>query len=249
VLFAADAASNIVFAGVLLAIGGDGGSTSPERATEAHATTPRRGYREVLADRTLLGALFVNTLLVTIGTSQVTSAYPAWVTGPAHSTPRIVGFGFAANTLMLVAVQLFVLRQIRRRRRTDMAAGAGVIFAATWVVVLVGGHAGGGRIAGVLLVGALAIFALGESLLSPSLPALVNELSPEALRGRYNAVFTLSWQVGPIVGPALAGFLLGRGLGNALFLLLAGSCLAASACAVRLRSAVPGRADFAQLET
>jgi MFS family permease len=38
--------------------------------------------------------------------------------------------------------------------------------------------------------------------------ALVNDLAPPALRGRYNAVFTLSWQFGPVFGPAVAGFML-----------------------------------------
>jgi MFS family permease len=69
---------------------------------------------------------------------------------------------------------------------------------------------------------------LGEALLAPTLPALVNDLAPGELRGRYNAVSTLSWQIGPVLGPALAGLMLGNGHGTALLLLLAAGCTAPS---------------------
>lgn len=52
---------------------------------------------------------------------------------------------------------------------------------------------------------------MGETLLQPSLYALVNDLAPDALRGRYNSVFNLSWQAGAIAGPAAAGAVLARG--------------------------------------
>jgi MFS family permease len=185
----------------------------------------------------------VNTLLVTVATSQMTSGFPAWVTGPARSTPRIVGAAFAANTLTLVVAQLFVLRLIRRRRRTSAAAAGAVLFALAWLVALAGGHAGDGSVAAITLIAALAVFAVGESLLAPTLPALVNDLAPNTLRGRYNAVFTLSWQVGPVIGPALAGFMLGRGLGDELLLLLTAACLAVALCVPWLRRLVPESGD------
>lgn len=47
-----------------------------------------------------------------------------------------------------------------------------------------------------LMVASLGVFALGEATLSPTLPALINDLAPERLRGRYNAIFTLFNQIG-----------------------------------------------------
>jgi len=85
-----------------------------------------------------------------------------------------------------------------------------------------------------LLIGALIIFGSGETLLSPSLVALVNDLAPERLRGRYNAVFNLGWQIGPIAAPILSGSALASGLGGALFVALAGICGAAALFAVWL---------------
>jgi MFS family permease len=89
----------------------------------------------------------------------------------------------------------------------------------------------------------LAVLAIGESLVAPTLPALVNDLAPSALRGRYNALFTLSWQIGPVIGPALAGLMLGRALGDEFLVLLAGSCAAAAVAANLLQRLVPLRID------
>jgi MFS family permease len=203
------------------------------------------GYRNVLGDRGLLAVLLVNTLLVTFATSQMTSGFPAWVTGPAHSTPRIVGAAFATNTVTLVVGQLFVLRLIRGRRRTDAAAAGALAFALAWLLALAGGHTGGGTTAAIALIAALVVVALGESLVAPTLPAIVNDLAPPTLRGRYNAVFTLSWQVGPVMGPALAGFLLGESRGNELLLFLAAGCLAVAAIVPSLRRWIPEKADTA----
>lgn len=246
-LFAGDAISNLLFAAVLFAMSDAPAETAVPAVSPALGRTrvPLRGYRKVLGDRGLLAVLLVNTLLVAFATSQMTSGFPAWVTGPAHSTPRVVGAAFAANTLTLVAGQLFVLRLIRRRRRTDAAAVGALAFALAWLLALAGGHIGGGTAAAVVLISALVVLAIGESLVAPTLPAIVNDLAPTALRGRYNAVFTLSWQVGPVIGPALAGFLLGESRGNELLLVLAAGCLIVAIMLPYLRRWVPEKADIA----
>jgi len=47
------------------------------------------------------------------------------------------------------------------------------------------------------------VFALGETMLSPVGPALVNEIAPEHLRGRYNAAAGLAWGVSGTLAPAI----------------------------------------------
>jgi MFS family permease len=242
-LFLGDAASNLLFAAVLLAM-----ADAPTEAVVPNARssvgTPvsARGYRAVLSDKALLSVLLANTLLVTVTTSQMSSGFPAWATGPAHSTPQVVGAAFAANTVTLVLAQLFVLRVIRRRRRTSAAAVGAATFAVAWLIALAAGHAGGGTVAAAL-VATLAVFAIAESLVAPTLPALVNDLAPSALRGRYNAVFTLSWQVGSVIGPTVAGLMLGHGLGDELLVLFIVVCLAVAAAVPLLRPLVPAKVD------
>jgi MFS family permease len=228
VVFVADAATNLIFATVLAAM-----------RDEARRPRERRqpGYRAVLGDRGLLALVALNTLLVTVGTSQLVSAFPAWTTGPAGLSARVVGIAFVANTITVVAGQLVTLRLIRAWRHTRATALGAGIFAGAWLVVLLAGSVGT-AVAATCLVGALAVFAVGETLVAPSLPAIVNDLAPDELRGRYNAVFTLSWQLGPVIGPALAGVALGRGAGGTFFAALAAACLLAAAFSLRLERVV-----------
>ena len=55
---------------------------------------------------------------------------------------------------------------------------------------------------------AVILFGLGECFQGPVQGALVADLAPPRLRGRYMAVSTISWDIGFIVGPAIGGFIL-----------------------------------------
>ena len=79
------------------------------------------------------------------------------------------------------------------------------------------------------------IFAIGEMVWSPILPAVVNQLAPDHLRGRYNSASTNTWQIGMIMGPAAAGVLLGAGLWALWISLLFGGLVVLSFFALRLK--------------
>ena len=57
-----------------------------------------------------------------------------------------------------------------------------------------------------------AIFAFGETLLQPTIPAITNDLADDELRGRYNALSSGAFQSAAIIAPPIAGFLIGHGL-------------------------------------
>jgi MFS family permease len=243
----ADAASYVLFAAALVALRG---VLAAPAAPVPEPETARIGYRQVLADRGLLGALLVNSLLMVFALSQTNSAFAAWVTGDGHGSNRVVGLAFALNITVLLLVQLPAIRLARGRSRLAGAARAATLFAAAWVVLVLPATLGlsGAARAG-LMVASLGVFALGEATLSPTLPALINDLAPERLRGRYNAIFSLSNQVGPVLAPALAGIALGAGLGQAYLYGLAGVCLAVGALALSLRRVTPRAADLGEPET
>jgi MFS family permease len=48
---------------------------------------------------------------------------------------------------------------------------------------------------------AMVVFAVGETMLSPVGGALVNEIAPEHLRGRYNAAAGLAWGASGTLAP------------------------------------------------
>ena len=99
--------------------------------------------------------------------------------------------------------------------------------------------AGGLTQSAMLFVAAGVVFALGETLLGPTVPALVNDIAPEAVRGRYNGASTLAYTAGFATGPLLAGFALGHGLAMPLLLGLVVVCLGCALFAVKLESRLP----------
>ena len=44
--------------------------------------------------------------------------------------------------------------------------------------------------------------------------SIANELAPDHLRGRYNAMTGMQWNVAGVIGPAIVGVMLGRNLAN-----------------------------------
>lgn len=241
-LFLGDAASDLTLVALLVAWGETRRpkTASPwEPSVRASADRGRTArWRVVLADRALLGATALSTLLIVAGPGQLDAAFPAWAIGPGQASARTVGLAFAANTATVALAQLGILRLLRGRRRLRATAAAAFAFGLAWVLLIATATLGPAATGGGLILAA-ALVGLGETLLAPSLPALVNDLAPAGLRGRYNAVYNLSWRVGPLVAPILAGALLARGLDRTLFVGLAASCALGAVCALGLERQLP----------
>ena len=240
-LFAVDAATYAVFA-LWLAWTGEVRHSRPARKG-AHV---RGGYRVALRNRALLIATGLNLLLVTAGYSQFTAAFPAWATGDAGAPRSLIGFAFAANTWTIALAQLPMLSVARSRRRTRLVAWTGLLFGACWLVVLAAGETSATWLAYALLLVAPAVFGLGETLLSPSLPAIVNDLATDETRGRFVAFYSLGWQVGPMIGPAVAGVALGAGQGAGLLIGLAAACALVAPAAIAYERVLPPAANRAE---
>ena len=142
-----------------------------------------------------------------------------------------------------MAVQLFVLRRLAGHQRTTGMALAGMAWAACWAVVIAGGHLGGGAAAEAAFVTAMIIFAVGETLLSPTLPAIINDLAPPEAAGRYNGLGTLAFTTGFLIGPVVGAAALGSGWGGGLFAAAALACLIAAVAALRLGRHLPPGAN------
>jgi len=84
-----------------------------------------------------------------------------------------------------------------------------------------------------LVAGCASVFAFGETLLQPTIPALVNELAPDHLRGRYNALNSGAFQLAAVVAPPVAGALVAHGLGAVYIGSLVVGCLLCGVIAVR----------------
>lgn len=219
ILYTVDALSFLVMAAILMRLRNVGRA----RAVSTEDATPKAGYIQVLKDRVFLRVWLLMMLLTTIGYGQLQSGFPAYATGEGGVGPEVLGLAFGANTAVIVLSQLFVLRKLTGWRRTRALQLLCGLWAFSWGLTFVAGRFDG-LVAAAAFIVAMGIFGLGETVLSPTIPAIVNDLAPDNLRGRYNAVYSLSWSAGTSIGPAAAGFFLGAGLAGPFFMLLVGSC-------------------------
>jgi MFS family permease len=236
-LYAFDAASFLAFA-LVMALLHDVGAPMP-----AAAAGYAQGYRAVVRDHVFARVWALNTLFVAIGQVQIDTAFPAYVVLFADQSPSVVGAAFAANTFTIVLFQFLVSRWIRGRRRTRGLVIQAGFWAGAWTLTLAAGELSFGNGTSVAFVGAAILLAFGEMLHSPTVPAIVNDLAPDDLRGRYNAANAVSWQAARIVGAPVAGIFLGAGLAAPLLLVFVGACGLAALMALELERRLPAVAN------
>jgi MFS family permease len=91
--------------------------------------------------------------------------------------------------------------------------------------------------------GGSAVFALGETLLQPTIPAITNDLSPDHLRGRYNAVMGGGFQLAAVTGPVVAGVMLGAHFNVEFIAMLILGCAVMAFIALTVEHRIPDRAN------
>jgi MFS family permease len=238
VLYLVDAATFLAFLPLLAALRGVGDRPEPADGSEG-------GYRVVFADRTFVAVWLLTALLVVVGYSQYEAALPPYATSTGRISAHALGLVFAANVFAVAVLQLVVLRFLSGRRRTSALIVASLALGCAWCLAIAAAHVGGGG-AVVGFAAAMAVLALFETLLSPVLAPIVNDLAPERLRGRYNGSFVLAYTTGFSIGPVLAGIGLSLGDGTPYFVLLVGGSLLAAAGGLALRRRLPVHVDLVE---
>jgi predicted MFS family arabinose efflux permease len=232
VLFALDAATFLVFAVMLAFV------PEPELPRDEEGVPLGTGrYLDVLRHRAFLGIVVLNVLFVTAGYAQF-ELLPVFAKNEAGVSEKGIGVIFLVNTLVVVLAQFPVAKALEGRRRMPALTLMTVLWAVAWVVVLLGGAWLEALAAAAAFGAAAVVFGLGECFQGPVQGALVADLAPPRLRGRYMAVSTISWDIGFIVGPAAGGFILAAEP-LALWPLAGAVCLIAGAGAIALERDLP----------
>jgi predicted MFS family arabinose efflux permease len=229
VLFGLDAVTFVVFVGVLTFV--------PDPPLPRRAGDPAGRYLEVLRNRVFLGVVGLNVLFVAAGYA-IFELLPVYAKNEADVSERAIGVIFFANTLAIVLAQLPLVKLLEGRPRMRALALMTVVWAVAWLVVLAGGLWFEATAAALAFGIGAVIFGLGECFHGPNQGALVADLAPDRLRGRYMAFSTLSWEIGFAVGPAVGGLVLDRAP-NVLWVAAAATCLAAGAGTLALERRVP----------
>lgn len=210
-LYLLDALSYVAYIAVVLSLPRGTGAMS--RAEAREEIGPQPGWSTVLRDRALMRVVLISVVVITFGYAQFEAGFAAYTVGVAGIPAHTLGWAFGANTAAIVLGQLVALRFIQGRRRSTMLALCAAIWSASWMVIALSDAVDPALAVGLVVAG-LALFGLGETLWAPLAPAIVNDLASEELRGRYNALQGMTWTVAMIIGPALAGLLIGNDLAH-----------------------------------
>nr|WP_223158428.1 MFS transporter [Yimella sp. cx-51] len=153
--------------------------------------------------------LLVLTFLATfIGYGQMEAGFTAFAREVGQVSTRTIGWAFAVNTAVIVGAQMLVLKRISGHRRTRVLLIMAVVWALAWTLLGSAGVMPATAYATAAVMLFHAFFGFGETLMQPTIPAITNDLAPDHLRGRYNAISSGAFQAGAVAGPVAAGFLL-----------------------------------------
>jgi MFS family permease len=231
VLFLLDAATFIVFAGILTRIPNPAREPRPPERV-------REGYGVVLRDRPFMSFIVLNTVFVAMSIALMSEFFPVFAKNEAGVTESGIGLIFFFNTLLIVILQLPIAKIQEGRRRMKALAAMSVLFAASWLMVMAGGLWLEGNRATAFFACAFLILAVGECLHGTVQGPLVSDLAPPRLLGRYMALSSSSWQVAFVISPAAGGFIL-QAEPFALWPIAATVCLAGGAYALVLERRLP----------
>jgi MFS family permease len=209
------------------------------RPVHDDAPPPAEGYFQVLRRPAVAPVMLLCFVSSYVGYSQLNAGLQAFARDVGRIPTQGLGFAYACNTLVIVLLQLVVLRRIEGRRRTHVISAMALIWSVSWVLLGTSGLVPGTFGATMLVASCASVFAFGETLLQPTIPALVNDLAPDHLRGRYNALSAGAFSLAAIVAPAVAGWLIGHALGSLYIVMLVAGCAVVAWVALSLERRLP----------
>jgi predicted MFS family arabinose efflux permease len=194
-LFVVDAATTLITALIIFTRVRETRS-APHTPIRTDETKSAGALRTILADRVFLGFVTLNLFAALVFLQHI-SMLPIAM-GDSGLSPATYGSVIALNGVLIVVGQLFVPRLIKGRSRSHVLALAALVMGLGFGLTAFAGTA---WFYGLTVL----IWTVGEMLNSPSNATLIAELSPAALRGRYQGVFSLSWQLAGAIAPVLGG--------------------------------------------
>ncbi len=200
-VFFADAIASMITAGLVLIMIPE---TMPERAEgEGEGESLLQtlvGYREVGRDRVYMAFLVVSMLMILVY-NQLYNTLSVYLRDVHGLAERSYGFLMSMNASTVVLLQFWIAAQARKHAPLlMMALGAGLYVIGFTLYGFVGTF--------FLFAAAMFIITVGEMIVMPVASAFVARLAPVDMRGRYMAVFSLSWTIPASLAPGLAGLIL-----------------------------------------
>jgi MFS family permease len=231
-LFVGDAVSSVITAAIVLVALRETRPEAPEGAPEPTLAQTFAGYLTVLRHGAFvwfLGAFGVLAMVYW----QMYTTLSVYLGGTHGVTERGYGLLLSLNAALVVLFQFPIARRTSRRNPALVMAVGTALFA-------IGYGFFGLTDAYLLFLGAMGVVTLGEMFVMPVGMAIVAQLAPEQMRGRYLATFNLTWVSATVAGPFLAGIVLDNTDPRLVWLLAFSAGLAAASAFLQLAPRLGG---------
>jgi MFS family permease len=199
-LFVIDAAISCVVAVLFYLFMPETKPAPHERQTEEGFIETFRNYRIVLADKPfvafLVGAVLMGTVYI-----QMYNSLSVYLRDHHGIQPQGYGALLTSSAITVICFQIWTMRIIKKYPQFLMMALGTVLY-------LIGFGMFGVVGAYWLFVVAVVIITIGEMIVMPTSQTLAAGFARTDMRGRYMAVFGLSWSIPAAVGPLAAGVVL-----------------------------------------
>jgi MFS family permease len=159
-----------------------------------------RGYGVVLKDFAF-GAFIVAAILMSAVYQQMYNSLSVFLRDSHSINPQGYGFLMTTSAITVILFQFWVSRRIKYRPPF-------VIMAVGTLFYMIGFSMFGFVAAYWLFMSAIVVITIGEMLIMPTSQTLAANFAPEEMRGRYMAIFGLTWLLPSTFAPMLAGIIL-----------------------------------------
>lgn len=184
-------------------------STLDSAAAEAAEAAAPTGYGAVLRDGVFMRLVAVNFVFV-LSAMVLSVLLAIYIVETLEGIVWLAGVLLAINTALVATTQTVVSGWVERRPAPRVIAIAAVLNALAFATFGVLGITPGWLVIPGLVL-AILVYTLAELLQSPAMSALSVSLAPPARRGRYLAVFQMSWNIGGAAAPVTFTTLLSYG--------------------------------------
>jgi MFS family permease len=159
-----------------------------------------QGYGAALRDRAFM-AFLVASVLMGLVYGQMYSSLSVFLNRVHDIQPSGFGFLLTLSAIVVILFQFSVTRKIKHFPPFLLMA-VGTLF------YMVGFGMFGFVTTYVLFALAIVVVTLGEMIVVPTSQGLAANFAPQEMRGRYMAVYGLSWSIPSTIGPGAAGVIL-----------------------------------------
>lgn len=198
------------------------------------------GYRFAIVDTAFMSFIVANILMLLVY-QQMYSSLSVYLRDNHGINPQGYGVLMTTSAVTVVLFQFWLTRLIKRRPPFLMMAFGTVFYAIGFVLF-------GIVSTFVLFALNIVIITIGEMIVVPTSQALAAGFAPEQMRGRYMAIFGLSWSIPSVFGPFLAGKILDNYNPNLLWYIGGALCGLSVVAYYVLHLRLGKRAEFASTQ-